>query len=223
MRLPPIVLTLLAAGLVAGLPLRSRSHDIWIEAERGDPDVGQSLGIVVGGGHHYPASSLVVPDRLIAACEVRIPDRLPISLTTVAADGQREGLVTIITAAVHLVSLTLQRPPSPAPQAWARTILIPAGAADDNPAAYRLNQGLEIVPAAPIGAVSGSPLPLQILYEGEPQAGTLTVIPAGGRTTWLQARPESPALLHAQPGTRYLVQTQRGSQTATLTFTMPDP
>lgn len=214
----------LGAAAWCAAPLRAQAHEHWITAGSFYPPVGATVTVAVCSGHYFPASSFALGDAVLAEVALVQPDGTRKPLSTTPSDKERTGAATLSAPGPHLAVMVLTRPRLASPIYEARAILIANGHPDD-PAAYALGQGLELVPLEPVSVMNpGAALPLSLRLDGKPIAGSLSVTAADGRTDVLNIRPDSPARLRIRKVGIHLVTASVGGRGCSLVFEVrPQP
>lgn len=207
---------LLLAGTLLG-PVSGGAHEFWIDASDLRPEPGTEITVHARGGHYFPASALAVADRLIhrfsAATSSGSRD-----LASLPDKRERVARLAVSEPVLHRIELVLQRPQLDKPDAWARLLLVPTGAASD-PSDYATGEGLEILPMASIeSARVDVPLPLRATRDGVPLRARIQVVAAEGGVTWIDAAPEQPAAFTPRKAGRHLAMLTEDGQTASLVF-----
>lgn len=210
--------TLLIA--LACWPLAAGAHDFWVLVDPPVPTVGGVVTVVVGGGHYFPSSVLVVQDRLVRTLELRSPGGTVAPVETKPVDGKRVGTLTAHEPGAHVLTLVVQKPQLAQPEWWARAWF---QAGEGTTTGYHADgRGLEIVPTGDLAALRpDATLALRLQHDGAPIEGKVAVVAEAGGTDWLTCRPDEPAVLTLRKAGRYLLTFTKGNQSCSLTFHVP--
>jgi hypothetical protein len=211
----------LAAALgVCAAPRAGRAHEHWIEARPPRPAAGETVAVHIGSGHAFASSAFALGDKVIHGVALQTPGGESVTVATAVDGDGRTGTVTVASAGVHVLCLTLKRRRAAAPGYEARTIL-PAGDGGDDPARYAQGRGLEIVPGAALSAlVPGGELPLRLYMDGVAVEGTLEVYPEGRKARFLRTAPDRPARLRLSRPGRYLAVAHVRGRGCSLVFSV---
>lgn len=201
--LPSIGRLLLAATLL--LPATTAlAHEHWIDAGPARVEAGLELSILVGSGHDFPESLGALPDRVVDRLEVLPPAGEPFLLETLSGEKSRTGRLPVPAPGVYRLRLVLKQPKAAEP-AFEAAALVVVGDADD-PGRYGLGSGLELVPAAPIGALRvGAKLPVSLVRDGRPIQGRISILAEQGGIRHLSTESERPAEIRLPKPGRYLL------------------
>lgn len=201
-------------------PLVAGAHEFWVLMEPPAPAAGTEATVVVGGGHYFPSSVLVVQDRLVRSLEWRSPGGAVAPVETRPVEGRRVGALTAHEPGAHVLTLVVQKPQLAQPEWWARAWF---QAGEGTQAGYHADgHGLEIVPAGDLAALRpDATLALLLQQDGAPIEGRIAVVAEAGGTDWLTCRPDQPAVLTLRKAGRYLLTYTKGNQSCSLTFHVP--
>jgi len=140
------------------------------------------------------------------------------SVQTTVTDKQRTGTVRLESEGVYILRFTLKRPRAKEPSYEAKAILV-AGEGADDAARYAVGRGLELVPSRALGELKpGNKLPLLLLLDGNPVAGSLEASVEGGKSAFLKAETDKAAVLRLTRAGRYLVTTNVRGRGCSLVF-----
>lgn len=210
-------LTLLFAAPVLLSAPAARSHEHWFDPGDFYPAAGAATSFRVCSGHHYPESGFAVRDEVLCGVILSAPGGGTSKVPTTRGEASHSGSFTTATEGVHIVSLALRRPGSSDPSFELKAIILAGG--KDDPSAYSLGKGLEIVPLTPLAAAAAPcEIPCAILLDGERVEGSLTLFDGGGGSVELKAEKESPALVAVSRPGRYLVVAQGAGRECSLVF-----
>lgn len=201
---------------------RLLAHDLWVDVQPGQPPPTGEVTVVVAVGHYFPASEMVLQDRLVRSLHVVRPDGRREDVATAPQGRQREGRLKLDGMGWHVVSLVVQKPQLDHPDYWARALVVPEGAAAQAyPAA---GTGLEIVPVGDVSAFqTGQELSVEARRDGRAVDGKIQVVAEAGGTDWLTVHPGQPAKLSLRKPGRYLLIHTQGGQSCSLTFHVKAP
>jgi hypothetical protein len=203
---------------IAISPHLAGAHDFWLDPGTNRQAAGQSVRVAVCGGHYFPSSAIVLQDRLIQSCVVRGPAGSEQMLSSVVSGKERQGSFVPEREGVYLLSLTVQKPQLPAPEYWARAIVVTAGATSGAERCAS-GRGLEIVPLSGLEtARPGGLLELEARRDGAAVAGKLQVLSERGGTDWIEGAPGKPARFKVKHPGRHLALLTEGSQSCSLFF-----
>lgn len=193
-----------------------------MDVQPGEPPPNGDLTVVVAGGHYFPASEMVLQDRLVRSVQVWRPDGRREDIATAPQGRQREGRLVLSGTGWHVVSLIVQKPQLDHPDYWARALVIPEGAAAQAYPASGI--GLEIVPVGDVTAFrTGQELTVEARRDGTAVDGKIQVVAEAGGTDWLTVHPGQPAKLSLRKPGRYLLMYTQGGQSCSLTFHVKSP
>jgi hypothetical protein len=207
---------LFAAPLLSFAP-EARSHEHWFDPGDFYPAAGAATVFRVCSGHHYPESGFAVKDEVLRGVIIAAPGGGTAKVPTTRGETSHAGSFTAATEGVHILSLALKRPGAADPSFELKAIIVAGGR--DDPSAYSVGNGLEIVPLALLSAAAAPcEVPCGILLDGERIEGSLTLFDDGGGSAALKADKESPALVAASRAGRYLLVAQAAGRECSLAF-----
>jgi hypothetical protein len=212
-----------ALGLAVALAPPARGHDYWIDVEPMPPPGDRPAAVRIAGGHYFPSSSVVLAERLIAELVVRDPDGVVTPLVSAPREKAREAAWSFDRPGLYRFRLAIRRPLLAEPEYWATALVAAGSGGTDDPDAYAVGRGLEIVPAKPVSSLAvGAPWPVRVLLDGVPVAARVVVIPAWGKTRALSGAAGESVFLPLPVRGRYLVTATVDARTASLMFFVPD-
>jgi hypothetical protein len=207
---------LFAAPLLSFAPA-ARSHEHWFDPVDFHPAAGAAIPFRVCGGHHYPESGFAVKDEVLGGVIIAAPGGGTAKVPTTRGETSHAGSFTAATEGVHILSLALRRPGAADPAFELKAIIVAGG--KDDPSAYSLGKGLEIVPLVPLSAAAAPcEIPCTILLDGERIEGSLTLFDDGGGSAALKVEKGSPALAMVSRAGRYLLVAQAAGRECSLVF-----
>jgi hypothetical protein len=197
------------------------AHEHWIDVETFYPEVGDSVGVYLCGGHYFPKSEMAVKDNVIDAFGVRCGSDSLVTIPTVREKKRRTGVLAVASAGVHVLTLTLKRPKANDPSFEAKALVV-VDPTTDSPERYVLGQGLELAPHASLsGLEPGDELPISLILDGTPIPASLEVVPEKGKTLFLRAETDAPAVIRLRKAGRYLVTAHVGGRGCSLVLQVP--
>ncbi len=198
----------------------ARGHDHWVlvDAAAGEGGV---RGISIGSGHRFPESETLLARRLLADMEIVAPDGRAKPFGPEAHDHAWVASGMFEAPGVWIVSFALRRTPRAEPVHRGRAILVLGK--EDDPSRYTKGEGLEIVPLEALSGLSpGDALPLTIMRDGGAIGSTIAVRPENGRSVFITAAADRPALMRVERSGAYLLTVTDRGQTFSLTFRVRD-
>jgi len=205
-------------GLIVSLllPVWLLGHETWLSLGNYHPSPGDSIKVSLRNGHYYPTSSYQVKEQLIAGAAVWSKG-VRTDLRWQTTKIEQKALIMMANPGTFRLDVLLQRPRSPRPLAWIRSIGLCGD--QDNPSDYATNEGLEIVPRKPLNQVKpGNSLPLDLRRDGRNISGKLAVYFGEQPIRYLQSDEHGRVLLNGiQAGEVMLAFTDQG-QSCTLTL-----
>jgi len=133
-------------------------------------------------------------------------------------EKKRAGRLAVDGEGIYVLGMVLKRPRAKEPAFEAKCLIVVNRAGDDA-ARYRVGTGLELVPGAPVSELrAGDDLPVLLLMDGTPISGSLTVVPADGRTAYVKAEPDRPAPVPIRKSGKYLITAEVGGRACSLVF-----
>jgi hypothetical protein len=194
------------------------AHEHWIDLENYRPVQGETTGIFVCSGHYFPKSAAALSERVLCDTKVLCPDGKTRDYVTTEEGTMRSGEFQCRSGGTHLFSFCLKRPPLTEPEY--RAVAIASGEGEDGDSiAYGTGEGLEIRPRGTVGRLEkGDTVPLQLLFDGEPVASSLSVSIEGEKNFTLQTSREGSANLPLKMEGRYLVTARHHGKGCSLTF-----
>lgn len=206
-------------GLVVSLLLApAYAHEHWIDVSTYYPDVGDTLAVHVCSGHYYPSSVMGLKNEVFSGLSVRGNGEEHVLVETIREEKERIGSFAVEGTGVYVTSFSLKRPQAKTPSYEAKSLLVVDAEYDDQ-SQYSLGKGLELIPETSISHLSpGDELPIHLMFEGEPISGSLSVTPADGKTVFLRACTEQPALVPIRNTGRHLITATMKGRGCSLTF-----
>ncbi|HMP74891.1 MAG TPA: hypothetical protein PKE12_01220 [Kiritimatiellia bacterium] len=210
------LLGLLSVGALLA-PTGGSAHEFWLDADSLRPPPDTEIAVYVRSGHYFPASALLLSDRLLRS--LTVTDDVGVrDIPSVADKRERVARLLVRSNGVHRIDLTIQRPQMMKPDAWARLWLVPSGVQSD-PTLYTAGQGLELAPRTPIeNARVGAPLPISALRDGTPLRARIQIQAAEGGGAWINSTPDEPGEYTPRKSGRHIAIVSDGGQTSTLVF-----
>ncbi len=217
---PDVRTIILAAAAGTLLSVPAVAHEHWILAEPAYPQAGAEVRLTLGSGHSFPASEIVLGEKLLVGTAMSGPAGAPVPYEP--ARGETAwGAVATPTAGTWRAEYALQKPMQDAPLHRSRCLVVAGG--KDDPAAYADGKGIEIVPRRAVsGLKPGDRVPLDLRLDGAPASGRITVAPERGGVSFLSAAKDRPAELKVGSPGWYLLGVSHQGRTFTLTFHVRD-
>jgi uncharacterized GH25 family protein len=206
---------LLMAVFLGVLP--AYGHTYWIYTDQYAPPAGAEVNISICGGHHFPQSSFAIGDKVLWE-SAAIVDGNKLTFTTAKEGKSRAGKFQAQKKGGCLVTFTLKRTSDKVPRFEAKAILhVDSPQAD--PKVYRLNKGLEIVPAHSLsGKKKGDNLEFAVLFDGKPVDAKCSVTPEGKKSLYLNAAKDKGFSFEANQVGAYLLTASYQGRGCSLTF-----
>jgi len=199
------------------------AHEHWVDVDAFRPAAGQRVNVSVCSGHYFPKSSFALKDKVLQGVELLALDGKTASVQTTVTEKQRTGTVKLESGGVYILRFTLKRPRAKEPSYEAKTILAAGDGADDA-VRYTIGHGLELVPSQALtGLKPGDELPLVLRLDGKRVAGSLEATVEGGKSSFLKAETDRPAVLRLTRAGRYLVTTNVQGRGCSLVFWVSEP
>lgn len=186
-----LVLCFLLIICQALIAMPAGAHMLWLNPENYYPEVGSAVEIGIGWGHQYKAGRAdeAVKEGRVAAIQALTPDGRTVDLQEVTLGRYR---LQIEKPGAHVVTARIKPgffTTTPEGRKWgnkkevadavkctnfhieAKTVLLAGGSAERLD--VRAGRPLEVIPDADPGQLKvGGQLPVRVLYEGNPLAGT---------------------------------------------------
>lgn len=211
------------AVAVLALTAPVRAHEHRIDLDDFYPAAGSTNAVYVRSGHYFPKSVLTLSEKVMRGLSVRLPDGQARSVVVEAGEHQWEGSLGPLAGGTHVFSFALKRARAAEPNYQGKAILV-TGPGSDDPAAYALGAGLELVPQLPVSYLApGQELPVLLVLDGVPIAGDLAIVPEGGRTTTAKCAPGEPAVVSVRRAGRHLITASVKGRGCSLVFSVREP
>jgi len=193
------------------------AHEDWIDVNNYYPAVGDTITIYLSGGHHYPESETLLAERLIYQPEIVTPAGRTESLKFTAEKNRWKTSYVIKKAGVYVAKFALKKPQMDSPLFYGKALIIAGN--KDQTASYTANLPMEISPIISLSSIKpDETLKFHLQKNGEPKAGTVILMPSGGKNNYLSTTENQPAqFTGVQPG-KYLVYTEQSGTNCSVTF-----
>lgn len=232
-----------AWGAVAVLAMsgEAAAHEHWVTVDAFYPAAGDRVAALIHSGHYFPKKGHSLSEKVMRGMAVRSPGGEVADIDLTPGDKEWSGAMVPAAEGAHVLTFTLRRARAPKPSYEGRAIVVagPRDPADrderahhgdhgeqaehgtravaDDPAAYVLGSGLELVPLSPVSRLDpGDELPVQLLLDGVPVAAEVTVVPEKGRSATVEATPEQPARVRIRESGRHLLAASVGGRGCSL-------
>ncbi len=211
----PLILSLLVA---ACLTATTHAHEHWVVAERAGTGTVQ---VSVCSGHYFPKSATALADKVLRRVIVTSSGGEAIQLTLATEGKSRSGVYTQTGAGAQRVDFVLQRQRARQPAYEGRTFFLRTNTALST-SLLSSGQGLELVPRGDLAQLrAGSVLPVEVLFDGAPQTGTITHLPEGGKEHFLRTTKGKPAQVTFRKAGRHLLSARVNGRGVSLTIHVP--
>ncbi len=210
----------LVSVLTAASP--ARSHEHWLDVGGPLAAVGDTVSVTLSSGHYFPDAVMAIKGKVLQPVEILSPDGEVRTIEFVSQEKMRMGSVVIESEGLHVLRFTLKRPRAKEPSYEGKTFLI-AGDGGDDPEAYVLGHGLEIVPSGPLSGIAvGGEFSVTVLLDGTRVSAELQVMPEEGKTSYLRAAEDEPAVVRASKIGRLLIVASFDGRGCSLILHVPD-
>lgn len=211
---------LLATAAAQMLSAAASAHDHWLLAEPAYPAAGAEIRLSVCSGHAFPASEILLGEKLLAGTALLGPAGAPVPYKPERGASAWSAVATPA-AGVWRAEFALQKPLQEAPLHRSRCLVVAGGR--DDPSAYADGRGIEIVPRCAVSTLKpGDLVPLDLRLDGAPASGRITVTPEKGGVSFLSAAKDRPAELKVGVPGWYLLCVSHQGRTFSLTFRVRD-